>query len=49
MYPHLKLTKIPNKDPRIHFTESMNPDGNLVAIVGYIGEHLTNRSTSKLN
>lgn len=49
MYAHLKLTKIPNKDPRIHFTESVNPDGYLFAIVGYIGEHLTNRSTAKLN
>lgn len=49
MYPHLKLAKIPNKDPRIHFMETMNPDGELVAIVGYMGEHLTNRATSRLN
>lgn len=49
MYAHVRLAKIPNKDPRIHFTESMNPDGELVAIIGYIGEHLTNRATSRLN
>lgn len=49
MNAHLRLTRIPNKDPRVYFLEAVDPAGRFVVIVGYIGPHLTNRATSSAN
>lgn len=46
---HLRLTKIPNKDPRVYFMDAFDPEGRFCVVVGYLGQHLTNRSTSGLN
>ena len=49
MHAHLKLTKLANKDPRLHFVDAVSKDELYKVIVGYIGPHLTNRATSRLN
>jgi hypothetical protein len=49
MNAHVKLTKIPNRDPRIHFVDAVHEEDGAKLIVGYIGPHLTNRATAKLN
>lgn len=49
MHAHLKLTRLANKDPRLHFIDAMSNDNLYKVVVGYIGPHLTNRATSRLN
>jgi hypothetical protein len=52
MPTHLRLARIPNKDPRMHLIDATGTphDGELgLVVVGYIGVHLTNRRTATLN
>ena len=48
MGAHLRLAKIPNKNPRLYFFDDTSGKTGAV-VVGYIGPHLTNRQTAKLN
>lgn len=52
MSAHLRLSRIPNKDPRMHLLDVTGSpqDGQVgVVVVGYIGVHLTNRRTASHN
>lgn len=52
MGAHLRLSRIPNKDPRMHLLDvtGQPQDGQVgVVVVGYIGVHLTNRRTASHN
>lgn len=49
MHAHLRLTKISNKDPRVYLLDATDPQGQFVVVVGYIGQHLTNRATAGMN
>ncbi|MCR1983274.1 hypothetical protein NSA53_13630 [Cellulosimicrobium cellulans] len=52
MSAHMRLARIPNKDPRMHLIDATGSpqDGDLgPVVVGYIGVHLTNRRTAAHN
>lgn len=49
MNAHLRLTRIPNKDPRLYFMDARDGSDKFAVIVGYIGKHLSNRATAGLN
>lgn len=49
MLAHIKLTRIRNRDPRVYFMDATDEDDRCCVVVGYIGEHLTNRASARLN
>jgi len=48
MEQHLRLARIANRDPRLHFYDDTNGVTGSI-IVGFIGPHLTNMKTAELN
>ncbi|WP_291754242.1 hypothetical protein [Cellulomonas sp. 73-92] len=48
MEQHLRLARIANRDPRLHFYDDTSGATGSI-IVGYIGPHLTNMKTAGLN